>query len=264
MKQIVFVKLGGSLITDKTKPFTVDNKTLDTVIKEIKKVFKKNIRLVIGHGGGSFPHTLAKQYNTINGIKNSESVWGACLVEQAAVKLNSIVLERLLKVGLPAINLSPLASFIMKNKKVCDVSIQALEKALDLGMLPIVYGDLVLDKKIGFTICSTEKVLSAIALNLNKNKFKAYSVIHCTRTNGIYDNKGNTIPVINKNNFAKIKSSLTGSVGIDVTGGMIHKVEESLTLAKKGINSLVLNGQIPENLSKAILGKPVIATRIEK
>jgi len=262
MKQVIFIKLGGSLITDKAKPFTVDNKTLDTVINEIKKVFKKNINLVIGHGGGSFPHTLAKQYNTINGIKDFESVRGACLVEQAAVKLNSIVLEKFLKVGLAAINLSPLASFVMNNKKVYNFFGQTLEKALDLGMLPVVYGDLVLDKKIGFTICSTEKVLSAIALKLNKNKYKTDLVIHCTRTNGIYDNKGNTIPVINKNNFAKIKNSLTGSAGIDVTGGMIHKVEESLFLAEKGINSLVLNGQIPGNLSKAILGKSVNGTKI--
>ena len=50
------VKLGGSVITDKTKKTFFKQETMDRLAVEIKKANKK---LILVHGAGSFGHILA-------------------------------------------------------------------------------------------------------------------------------------------------------------------------------------------------------------
>jgi isopentenyl phosphate kinase len=89
-------------------------------------------------------------------------------------------------------------------------------------------------------------------------------VIYVTDVDGVYDEKGKIIPVIADRNFDELKSSILGAKGVDVTGGMINKVEESLKLAKEtGIGTLIINGSKKGNLKKAILGEKVNSTQIE-
>ena len=129
-----------------------------------------------------------------------------------------------------------------------------LLKILEFKMLPVVYGDVVLDNKKGCFIASTEKILSFLALKL-KAKFGIEKVIHCGKTDGVYDKQGKTIPKISTESFDKVRAEIGGSDGIDVTGGMFHKIEEALTLAKNGIPSVIINGARPGELLNALLGK---------
>jgi isopentenyl phosphate kinase len=262
MKELVLIKLGGSVITDKSREFTSKENNILRLAKEIKgaqKVFKG--KLIIGHGGGSFPHAPASKYQTKKGLINNKSLIGAGLVEDAARKLNMIVVGNFLSQNLPVFTFSP-SSFLISDTLVCSKSyLDSLIKALEVGIIPIVYGDVVMDKSLGVTIFSTEKTLSVIAHKLNKD-YKI-RMIYVTNVNGVYDNKGKTIPLITNKNFNQIKTSILGSGGIDVTGGMLHKVEEALLLAKKyKIETLIINGEGSGNLQKAILGKKLIHTRI--
>jgi len=63
--------------------------------------------------------------------------------------------------------------------------------------------------------------------------------------------------------FPSIASSLKGAHATDVTGGMEHKVRALLSLAQTGIASLIINGNQPEILQKAILGEEVVGTIIQ-
>ena len=71
------------------------------------------------------------------------------------------------------------------------------------------------------------------------------------------------IPKITKSNIGEVGQYLAGSSGIDVTGGMKHKVEKMLELAEKGLPSQIINGLVPGNLKKALLGEKVKGTIIE-
>jgi len=264
MKQVIFIKLGGSLITDKNTEFAAKVLVIKRLVAEIKNCLEQEKYFLIGNGSGSFGHMVAKKYQTNKGFKDKNSLLGAALTEQAAVEINRIVLQQFLLQKIPAISISPLAIFDNKLGKPRQIFTSTVEQLIDGKFLPLVYGDVVLDRKNKFGIFSADQILKFLALEFTKKGWLVEKIIHCGITDGVYDKYKQTIPIINKNNFARIKSSLTGSAGIDVTGGMIHKVEESLVLAKKGINSLIINGQVDGNLSKAILGKPVIATRIEK
>lgn len=227
MKELILIKLGGSVITDKSKPFTARTDVIRKLAKEIKKDFLgKNSDLIIGHGGGSFPHVPASKYQTQKGIINKDSVWGFCETADAAIQINRIVIKEFLKLKVPVASFAPL-SFIYNSKTI----FEHIKKALDIGIVPVIYGDVIMNQKQGFEIYSGEKTLDLLANKLSKF-YKKIKIIYYTDTSGVYDDKDKTIPLITPENFKEIKKFLKGSENIDVTGGMIHKVEESLALVK--------------------------------
>jgi len=262
-KPIVLIKIGGSLITDKNKPFTVNQKALRLIAQEIKNVVSKtNKQIILGHGAGSFAHLPAKKYNTINGAKNEKEILGMAKVCDAACALNRIVIKELLKVGLPAVSFSPFSIFLSQDFKLKKLCYLPLKKMLVLGVLPVLYGDVIIDTQKGCTIFSTERVLGYLGQQMVKDGYRVERIIHCGQTNGVYDQNGQTISLINSKNFEKYKNGLNGAGGIDVTGGMLHKVEESLKMAKRGIPALIIDGVEKGSLLRAVLGKRVLGTLI--
>jgi isopentenyl phosphate kinase len=262
MKELILIKLGGSVVTDKSKEYSVREGNLKRFAGEVKEASKKfNGRIIISHGAGSFAHIPAKKYRTIEGLVNKNSVYGMAVTEDAARKLNSIVIKNFLEEDLPAFSFSP-ASFLISDAKVYSKSyIDPVKKALEIGIIPVVYGDVIIDKKAGCTIFSTEKILSILARALLKD-YKI-RIIYVTDVDGVHDKNGKTIPVITNKNFKSLKPSITGASGVDVTGGMLHKVEEALKLAKEtGIKTMIVNGVARGNLNKAILEKKVAGTVI--
>lgn len=261
-KPIVLIKIGGSLITDKKKKFSLKEENLNLVCQEIKKATTFKKLLIIGHGSGSFAHFPAKKYKTHLGVVNNKSIEGIAEVADAAARLNRIVVKKLLNYKVNAVTISPSSMMTTRNHKPKSVFLESLEKLLFLNLLPVVYGDQVFDIKKGCTIFSTERVLGFLAVSLQKKGYFIEKIIHCGTTQGVYDKKGKTIPLLSNKNFVKYKKSFKGSNGIDITGGMIHKVEETLLLAKRGIPGFVICGCQKNNLSKAVAGKKVNGTKI--
>jgi len=263
MKPIILIKIGGSLITDKNKAFTVNKKALDKICSEIKKARKiGGKQLIIGHGAGSFAHFTAKKYQRKSGYCKHNDFFGMADIQNSAARLNRIIIEKLLEQKVPAISINPSTSYISENDQLKHLDTSSLIGALRHNLLPVLYGDVIFDVKKGYTIFSTEKVLGFLAEELIKKDYKVEMMIHCGQTNGVYDEKGKTIEKINTANFDEVKKAISGSSGIDVTGGMIHKVEESLELAKKGIKVLIIDGVEHGTLSQAIRGKKVLGTEI--
>ena len=75
MQELVFLKLGGSLITDKTKPFTPRLDVMDDLALQISTALQTHpdLRLILGHGAGSFGHVPASEYHTRDGLPPQES-----------------------------------------------------------------------------------------------------------------------------------------------------------------------------------------------
>ena len=260
MKKLILIKLGGSVITDKGKPFTARISVIRRLAREIKTAREElgeDTLFLVGHGGGSFPHIPAAKYQTHKGNINKNSLRGFVLTSDAAIDIDRIVVKQFISVGLRAVPFSPM-SFIYANK----VSLSPIVKCLELGLIPLVYGDVILDQSCGFTIYSAEKILGILARKL-KETYKIERIIECGDTDGVYDSKGKTIQLINSKNFKEVKEWIMGSKSTDVTGGMIHKVEESLKLAKETkIPTILINGNKAGNLQKTILAGEVNSTLI--
>lgn len=262
MKELVLIKLGGSIITDKTQEFCAREENITRLAKEIKSSLKSSrTKVIIGHGAGSFAHVPAHKYRTKEGIINKNSLFGASVTEEAAKMLNTIVVRKFISEKVPVYSFSP-GSFLISDAKIYSKSyFDPVKKALEIGIVPVVYGDVVFDRKIGFTIFSTEKVLAAVAEEFRQ--IYSIRIIYVTDVDGVMDEKGKVIPKISSTNFNSLKSAITGAKGVDVTGGMFHKVEEALIMSKKfGIKTQIISGAKSGNLRKAITGKLKIGTLV--
>lgn len=260
MKNLIFVKLGGSIITDKTRPYTTRVEIIKRLAKEINNARRKRkMKLIVGHGSGSFGHVSAAKYQTHKGIINKQSIRVIAVVQNDAAKLNRIIVDALLEVGENAISVQPSSAAIAKNGKIVRWDIGAIKIMLDYDLIPIPYGDIGIDVKKGCCILSTEEELNYLAKKLRPEK-----IIMVGNVDGIYDNKKRIIPKITRSNYNKIKKHLSGSGGIaDVTGGMLHKVKEMLELAKYGIKSEIINGEKKDLLEKSLLGQKMSRTIIK-
>jgi len=261
MKKLFLIKLGGSLITDKKTPYNPRLSILKRLCKEIRGLSRKNHTFIVGHGGGSFPHYPAKKYETQRGVVNNKSLKGIAEVQDAAARLNRIVVNELIKAGENAISFSPSSLLITDNGEIKTAFLDSLLQSLELGMLPVVYGDVTFDTKKGCNILSTEKILNYLALKFRSN-YNSVKIIYCGITDGVYDETGETVKKISIDKFNRLKRQIGKSEGIDVTGGMLHKVEEALKIAQKKIPTLIINGTRKDELTRAVWGKIIKGTLV--
>lgn len=262
--ETILLKLGGSLITYKDKKFSADKKTIARLAREIKQALKeKPMGLIIGHGGGSFPHVPAHKYAVHKGILDKNSTLGYALTQDAAAQLNRIVMAALLKEGVRAVSFPPSSWAVARKGDIELAFTNQMRIALEKGMVPVVYGDAVLDLDQGICILSTEKILSYLAL-----EFSGKRLIMATRVDMVFtgdpkkEKKVEPVPEITSSNFREIQPLLSGSSELDVTGGMAHKVGSLYRLSGSGVKCEIAGGLIPGNIKKALLGKPHKSTSV--
>lgn len=258
MKPLI-VKLGGSVVTDKGKKFVVRKKDLKRLADELKAVKGP---LIVVHGGGSFGHPLAAKYGIADGYTGKGQLMGLSLTHRAMTILNSYVVEALQKVGIPSIGVQPSGSTVLINGRIKSMHVEPIKRMLALGLVPVLYGDVVSDAKKGVKILSGDQIVSYLARKLGASK-----VIVGVDVDGVYtaDPKGNKKPeLLRKITPADMELVLSlGAAGTkDVTGGMKSKVLELLDLARLGIEAEIVNATKPNVIRRAVQGTNVIGTRI--
>ena len=261
MKRII-LKLGGSVITKKNKNlFELRGELLKLLCKEIKyAVDEKEIQVVIVHGAGPFGHIPAKEYKLTEGGKTSWKVHGMALTHQNMEKLNSEVIETLIEAGLDAITIQPSAITTLKNGEIVDFPVGNIKHMLNLGLTPVLYGDVSIDLETDLNILSGDKIVPYLA-----EKLEAQKVVVVTSFNGIFDKHPNDadakkIDVIDGSMIDKLSSRDTE--GTDVTGGIHGKVGELLELAKHGITSEII-GCEKDYLKRTLMGEQGIGTHVK-
>lgn len=261
---LVILKIGGSVITDKkNNRKTINQKVLERIIKEIAQAKnKKNFSLIIIHGVGTFGHKIAKKFDLQNGYKNKSQIRAISNLCLDLKKLNIEILKHLKKEGINAVTFEQSSAWKMTNGRLCNCNLLIINKYLKLNLTPVLYGDILIDKKLKFSILSGDQIIYHLA-----KKLKADKVIIGTDVDGIFNRnpKINTdaklVKLVNKNNFNKL--SLSCSTAIDVTGGMRGKVNELINLSEFKIKSKIINLTKPNVLKCTLLGKNHFGTTIE-
>lgn len=260
---LILIKIGGSLITDKKRAYTVNNQMIHKIASEIKELYSTgDYKIILGNGAGSFAHQSAKKYDTKDGFNGFSKKLGFCVVQNDAAKLNRILLEELLKEKLPAFSLQPSACLSSSNQIVNNLSFEIFPKLLNHNIIPVVYGDAIIDDKLGSTIISTDYLMELIVKYLIDLEIKPKLVINLGNYNGVTNPDGEVVKEINRSNYSEIKKYFYTNHEIDVTGGMAYKVSEFLKLADLGVPSIIANGNTTEIL-KEILSKKPIGTLIK-
>ena len=269
MKELAFLKLGGSLITDKMKPYTPLLSVMDDLALQITTSLQTqpNLRLVIGHGAGSFGHVAASEYKTRDGYPqpsplthrerdtNEENYWkGFAEVWYQASTLNRYVMEALHKAGLRTIALPPSASVIASDGRVAVWETTPIRMALAAGIVPVIFGDVVFDEVRGGTILSTENLFTFLVKALHPDRVLLAGIEEAVWED--FPERTRPIERITPESFEGIRHGVGRSAAADVTGGMEAKVREMLELIQEnpGLKIQIFSGTQPGNLVRALLG----------
>jgi len=265
MKDLILLKIGGSICTEKSKgKFKVKNKTLARIAKEIKEAKEqRGFRLILVNGAGPFGHVNVASYDINSGLSTPRDYEGFVKTVCDCSYLNHAVSEAMRREGILAYPY-PSSSVIMQSKK--RISFFSLDVAKRLwvynqDIVPVMNGTMVPDAALKGSVLSGDAVIEYLAERLN-----ARLVIFATDVDGIFtadprkNRKAKLVAEITKESFPSLKRGISGSSSTDVTGGMLGKVERLLGLEAK---TLVINGNKPGRIRDALLLKKVRGTVIK-
>ena len=257
---LVFVKLGGSFITDKRAPEHFRAEETRRAAAELAEALhsQMGMQLLVGHGSGSFGHVAAHKHGTMDGVRTPEQWRGFAEVGLVARRLNSLVLDALAGAELPVLPVQPFASARCVDGRLSSLDAGPIWAALEHNLVPVVYGDIALDPVRGGTIISTEMIFAYLAGRLRPER-----IVLLGETEGVYGADGVIIPRITPRSFPAIEASLGGSHGADVTGGMASKVRSMLDLVTKtpGLE-IHISGGGPGRIRSALLDKDAPGTAL--
>ena len=263
MPDLTLLKFGGSLITDKNRPRVARTKVIKRLARELADSSPKlDELLLLGHGSGSFGHSAAAQAGLGSGLVRADQIGGISAVQLQAAHLHLRVIEALEEAGALPFSISPSSSCISSAGRITTTATEPITRALDLGMLPVVYGDIVPDRRWRAAILSTEVLLLELAQRLRRRMFRIRRVIWLGKTPGLVDSQGKTIPRVTPNNFEATRDAVFETRGTDVTGGMALRLETTWKLSSQGISSWLVDGREPGLLSRCLEGEAVPGTLI--
>ncbi len=256
MNRLIFLKLGGSLITDKTTPHTARLEAIHRIASEIAaaRIKHPDLRLVIGHGSGSFGHVPAHRYQTRQGVRTPEQWQGYAEVWHEARLLNQIVIESLYNARLPVLAFPPSAGAVVSMGKVDQWDLSALQAVLNSNLIPVVNGDVAIDRITGGTIVSTEDVFVFLAKTLHPAKILMAGIEPGVWAD--YPTCTRLLPAITPADRVRISGDLQGSAAVDVTGGMADKVVNMLALveADPRLEVMIFSGEGQGQVEQALDG----------
>ena len=228
------VKLGGSVITVKSRYRYFLRQTTTKIMHELKKI---DDELILVHGGGSFGHIKASEFR-LNGSPASSSCSGISIVHRDMMELDQKIIDVMLSEGMPGIGMAPSSfpdPFIPPFKRV--------ESYMEAGLFPVTFGDVYI-RNGNSGIVSGDDLMLALALH-----FKPDKVMFLSDVDGIFDRNPKT------HSGAELRKEVKGNEAFelsreDVTGGMGKKLGTMKKIAETGTTVYLLNGKHPERIWK--------------
>lgn len=274
---LIFLKLGGSFLGDKRKPRSFRKAAVVRVGREIKQALTrhKNLRLLIGHGGGGAAHHPAKKFRTREGLPGGGGWRGFAATHRGVLTMNQRVLEALAAAGLHPVLAPPTAGVIARNGEIQQWDLTVIKSILAAGQIPLIHGDVVLDRALGFTICSTEELFAFLTPRLRPCR-----IVLASDAEGVYLDSSeplhnveirrlrrgvSIVRMVSKDNFAAIRRHLKRRSRLsprepawDVTGGMLAKVEQLLCMTRRRrLEARIISGLRPGAVLAALFGEDI-------
>lgn len=254
--EILIIKIGGSVITQKeSNTPSVNAGNLETIAGQLSGINKDALKYVLVHGAGSYGHPIVKQSGIDKGIASDAQLFAFAQTQKLQNELNCIVAGFLHRKGIPAISCQLSDQAIMEKGRLKSLDVRAISGMLRIGMVPVCYGVPAYDEVQGCSILSGDQIAPFLAEKLGAGK-----IIEACDVGGIYtsdpkkDKDAVLIAKIGRGNFRQIEGSISGSLAIDVTGGMRQKYLELVEAAKIGIPSQIIHFS---SLAGALSGKPI-------
>ncbi len=256
-KELYVLRLGGSLLTprDEDTP-RINAEAIHLVVQELKRAWsRKDFSLIITHGMGSYGHPIAKEHEINSPRMHERKVFGTALLARSLTELNARLIAALLEHRVPAISHPPIGA-ITDNGVIVEKPLDALERMLAHGFVPVVQAFPSMDLSQGVAILSSDHISPYLAARL-----RATLSIIAIGIDGIYDENpkenphARLLPRITPESAAALVKGIGSAGYVDVTGGMQRTLSEALSGVREGVSTRILNGMKPGVLSEAILGE---------
>ena len=237
---MILIKLGGSIVTNKERPQSVRRKTIDNILKQIKKIDEPKILV---HGCGSYGHYWSVKYD-MHTKPARYSLKGLSVVKNSMIELDKIILDNATKNRLNTYSLPP-TDFMNGNKPIRS-KIEKIGEIAKSGLIPVTYGDALWYGQKKSYILSGDVIMTAIAKVL-----KPRLSVFVLNVDGVYsDTKSKKLIY----DFKKEKPKISKN-SMDVTGGMTRKIAEATKMSKAGLKVFFVNGNKPQRITYAVSGK---------
>ena len=252
---MILIKFGGSVITDKSRYRTFNADIVKRLCREIRD---SGERVIVVHGAGSFGHVLAKEHDLNGGFKDVSQIPAVAQVCYDMRDLNAMIVRELNDAGLPAVSVPTGSCFMMKGRELIIDDPSVLKSMFEKGIMPVMFGDVVMDSELGFAICSGDQVMERL-----KEIFDPSRVIFVSDIDGLYDRdpKNNRdaklIEDVDRNALNSVETDITVA---DVTGGVRGKMETMLRMCSEGCDCVLINGTVDGRLLSLLKGEKVPCT----
>ena len=260
----IILKIGGSAITDKSAEATPRTEIINRLAEEIKRADLDD--LIIVHGGGSFGHPTAAKYGIKDGYKEDPTQkLGFAETHHMMTVLNGLVMDALIWHEIPALSIAPSCCFMTDNGKIKYFDDSTLQAMAKMAFIPVFYGDVVLDEKLGFTVLSGDQLIAYLAI-----KYNARKIVIGADTDGLFDSDPKTNPNakpykhLTLTELKQIQPKLGKASGTDVTGGMAGKIAELIPAVEAGVHVTITGATKGLSIFRALTDQGILGTEIEK
>ncbi|HZY94970.1 MAG TPA: isopentenyl phosphate kinase [Candidatus Bathyarchaeia archaeon] len=259
MDKSTIVKLGGSAITDKSKPCTPNLQLIHRAADELANYHGD---LILLHGGGSYAHPLALSSSLQKGFVRKSQLNAVSQIELQLDELTRIVGVSLLLRNRPFAPIKAMSCMKLKSGQISKFFLEAFISALKLGLTPLMHGDIAFDENQGFGILSADRIASLLASNLPVSR-----VLFGSDVDGVYTENPKTskraefVETINRKNYKSVLKRVRKTSAVDASGGMCGKVIEAISLARRGCESHIFNLKRESTLRDLVEGKKLHGTR---
>ncbi|WP_225333854.1 isopentenyl phosphate kinase [Halomicrobium urmianum] len=219
MTGTVVVKLGGSVITDKSESETVDRDALDAAAAALGEA---DADLVVVHGGGSFGHHYADEHG-VTTERGTRDAADALAIHDAMTRLSREVVDALQSAGVPALPVRPLSAGSRNADGDLSLPTDQIRRLLGEGFAPVLHGDVVAHEGEGVTVVSGDELVVEVAPAVDADR-----VGLCSTVPGVLDGEDAVIDRIGS--IDEVADVLGDSDATDVSGGMAGKVRSLLAL----------------------------------
>jgi len=259
LSEVKILKIGGSVITDKNQEAALNSDIVQHIAEEVAQwlASKNTGNLILTVGGGSFGHRLAHRYQ-INNPTMKKSPLGFTRTVTNVQKMANLVAQIFQNNNVHLMPISPSSIFVTDKGKISTCYLDIIVFALQNDLIPFLWGDAVFD------LTHTFRVLSADQINTYLfEKLGLLEILFGTNVDGIFSSDPSTDPsadlikIVNDNNYNSVLGKLSRPKYLDVTKGMLGKLEEIHSIQRRPVRSKIFDAQIKGNVYKVLYGEEV-------
>jgi isopentenyl phosphate kinase len=255
---VLLVKLGGSVLTEKTRLRTPRSATIRRLAAELASVREP---LLVVHGAGSYGHIRASRHRLNEGGSSPARRRAAAAVQADVRDLDGLVVRALNRAGLAAIPIPPSAVLSLDDGRVSTVDLTPFLEFASMEFTPVTFGDVVRDVRSGFSVCSGDLLMLELA-----RAFRPERAVFATDVDGLFtaDPKrrrtARLLETVGPKDLSRIE--FLSPSRTDVTGSIEGKVRRMFEIADHAGECLIVNGNVKNRVRDALRGRHVVGTRV--